>query len=82
MHIYFQGYLAVCSICADAYHMSCHQPKIIDKLGSKWLCINCQMPEQLAVNDIQLGFSNIDALSKQHGKPTNIKLNIVIDRIG
>ncbi|KAI4461363.1 polycomb group protein [Holotrichia oblita] len=63
------GYLAVCSICADAYHMGCHQPKIIDKikLGSKWLCINCQMPEQLAVNDIQLGFSNIDALSKEHG---------------
>ncbi|KRT84808.1 PHD finger motif containing protein [Oryctes borbonicus] len=64
------GYLAVCSICADAYHLGCHQPKIIEKIkpGSRWLCINCQMPEQLVVNDIQLGFGNVDTLPKERGE--------------
>ncbi|XP_025837286.1 PHD finger protein 10-like isoform X3 [Agrilus planipennis] len=49
------GSLIVCSICADAYHATCHQPRITEKIrnGMKWLCINCQMPEQLAINDIQ-----------------------------
>lgn len=60
----------MCSICADAYHTRCHQPRIVDKLknGSKWLCLHCQMPEQLAINDIQLGFGNIDTRHKLNGK--------------
>ena len=50
----------MCSICADAYHLSCHQPKLHEKIkpGTRWLCHNCQMPEQLAVTDIQLGFGD------------------------
>lgn len=62
-----QGHLTVCSICADAYHSGCHQPRILEKVksGIKWLCINCQMPEELAVNDIQ---SNLKLAQHSNGK--------------
>lgn len=52
--MYFQGSLTVCSVCADAYHAGCHEPRITEKLknNTKWLCINCQKPEQLQVTEI------------------------------
>ncbi|GLV44462.1 uncharacterized protein CBL_10266 [Carabus blaptoides fortunei] len=39
------GALTVCSICADAYHSHCHEPKILEKSKGafKWVCSNCQM---------------------------------------
>ncbi|XP_018579889.1 PHD finger protein 10 isoform X2 [Anoplophora glabripennis] len=54
------GYLTVCSVCADGYHASCHQPRIIEKIknGQKWLCINCQMPDELKINEIQSNIGN------------------------
>lgn len=61
------GTLYVCAICADAYHVSCHDPKIMEKskTGTKWLCHNCQMPEQLTVDNIQLGY-NMEASKMNH----------------
>ncbi|KAK9880062.1 hypothetical protein WA026_008576 [Henosepilachna vigintioctopunctata] len=49
------GSLIVCSVCADAYHVTCHEPQITEKFknGTRWLCINCQMPEELEINKIQ-----------------------------
>nr|CAI5834723.1 unnamed protein product [Callosobruchus analis] len=54
------GYLTVCSVCADAYHSSCHQPRITEKIrnGQKWLCCNCQMPDELKINQIQSNIGN------------------------
>ncbi|KAJ8984992.1 hypothetical protein NQ317_016903 [Molorchus minor] len=54
------GYLTVCSVCADGYHASCHQPRITEKIrnGQKWLCINCQMPDELKINEIQSNIGN------------------------
>ncbi|RZC34820.1 histone acetyltransferase KAT6A [Asbolus verrucosus] len=54
------GFLAVCAVCADAYHAGCHQPRIPDKIKSnmRWLCINCEMPEELKINEIQSNMSN------------------------
>ncbi|KAJ8938886.1 hypothetical protein NQ318_016090 [Aromia moschata] len=54
------GYLTVCSVCADGYHASCHQPRITEKIrnGQKWLCINCQMPDELKINEIQSNIVN------------------------
>ncbi|CAH0556071.1 unnamed protein product [Brassicogethes aeneus] len=48
------GYLIVCSVCADAYHGSCHQPAVTEKIknGQRWLCINCQKPDELIISDI------------------------------
>ncbi|VEN44266.1 unnamed protein product [Callosobruchus maculatus] len=54
------GYLTVCSVCADAYHSSCHQPRITEKIrnGQKWLCCNCMMPDELKINQIQSNIGN------------------------
>ncbi|KAJ3643563.1 hypothetical protein Zmor_026265 [Zophobas morio] len=53
------GYLTVCAVCADAYHAGCHQPRIPDKVkpSMRWLCINCEMPEELKINQIQSNMS-------------------------
>ncbi|XP_044754946.1 uncharacterized protein LOC123313907 isoform X2 [Coccinella septempunctata] len=53
------GALIVCYVCADAYHAGCHQPRIPDKVknGSKWLCFNCQLPEELEISKIQSNMS-------------------------
>lgn len=47
-------------MCADGYHASCHQPRIGEKIknGHKWLCINCQMPDELKINEIQSNIGN------------------------
>ncbi|XP_066145937.1 sterile alpha motif domain-containing protein 1 [Euwallacea fornicatus] len=49
------GNLIVCSVCADGYHASCHQPRITDKIrdGQRWLCVNCHVTDELKLNDIQ-----------------------------
>ncbi|XP_023011670.1 L(3)mbt interactor in ovarian somatic cells [Leptinotarsa decemlineata] len=54
------GNLTVCSVCADGYHVGCHQPRIPEKNrnGNKWLCINCQMPDELKINQIQSSIGN------------------------
>ncbi|KAJ8918794.1 hypothetical protein NQ315_011078 [Exocentrus adspersus] len=54
------GYLTVCSVCVEAYHASCHQPRITEKIkpGQKWLCYNCQMPDELKINEIQSNIGN------------------------
>ncbi|KAG5884304.1 hypothetical protein JTB14_006312 [Gonioctena quinquepunctata] len=54
------GNLTVCSVCADGYHVGCHQPRISEKNrnGNKWLCINCQMPDELKINEIQSNIGN------------------------
>ncbi|KAK4875783.1 hypothetical protein RN001_012205 [Aquatica leii] len=59
------GNLTVCSVCADAYHSGCHQPRILEKIrsGGKWLCINCQMPEQLQVTEIHPNVSSSDVFT-------------------
>ncbi|CAG9863567.1 unnamed protein product [Phyllotreta striolata] len=58
------GNLIVCSVCADGYHASCHQPRITEKIrnGQKWLCTNCHMPDELKINAIQ---SNINSFSRK-----------------
>lgn len=52
-------------MCADAYHAECHKPRIVDKIksGAKWLCINCQMPEQLQVAEIHPNVSSSDVFT-------------------
>lgn len=52
--------------------MTCHQPRITEKVKNipKWLCINCQMPEQLAISDIQLSFGRVDTTHKLNGTIT------------
>ncbi|XP_044260731.1 uncharacterized protein LOC123008783 [Tribolium madens] len=54
------GNLTVCAVCADAYHAGCHQPRIHEKFKppAKWLCINCEMPEELKINEIQSNISS------------------------
>lgn len=55
LHYYIlQGYLVVCDLCGDPYHAACHQPHITEKLpqSSKWMCMNCQTPVELKVNQI------------------------------
>ncbi|KAL3269923.1 hypothetical protein HHI36_008980 [Cryptolaemus montrouzieri] len=49
------GSLIVCSVCADAYHAGCHEPHITEKIknGNKWLCTNCQMPDELEITKIE-----------------------------
>ncbi|KAF2882967.1 hypothetical protein ILUMI_23195 [Ignelater luminosus] len=72
------GYLTICSVCADAYHADCHKPRIVEKIksGAKWLCINCQMPEQLQVAEIHPNVSSSDVFThrlidddKNYGSP-------------
>ncbi|XP_056645491.1 uncharacterized protein LOC130450848 [Diorhabda sublineata] len=64
------GNLTVCSVCADGYHASCHQPRIIEKIrnGQKWLCINCQMPDELKINQIQ---ANVNSFSRKSNSDNN-----------
>lgn len=47
-------------MCADGYHATCHHPRIPEKMrnGQKWLCINCQMPDELKLNAIQSNIGN------------------------
>lgn len=49
------GNLIVCSVCADGYHAGCHQPRITEKIknGQRWLCVNCQVTDEMKLNDIQ-----------------------------
>lgn len=49
-----QGYLVVCDLCGDSYHAACHQPQITEKLAqsNKWICMNCQEPVELKINQI------------------------------
>ncbi|KAL1498239.1 hypothetical protein ABEB36_009070 [Hypothenemus hampei] len=49
------GNLIVCSVCADGYHATCHQPRIPDKIknAQRWLCVNCQVTDQMKPNEIQ-----------------------------
>lgn len=49
------GNLIVCSVCADGYHAGCHQPRITEKIknGQRWLCVNCQVTDEMKINDIQ-----------------------------
>ncbi|KAF7271421.1 L(3)mbt interactor in ovarian somatic cells isoform X2 [Rhynchophorus ferrugineus] len=49
------GMLIVCSVCADGYHFSCHQPRVLDKPknSQRWLCKNCHVTDELKLNDIQ-----------------------------
>lgn len=56
----FQGCLTICAVCADAYHSGCHEPRIPEKTKppTRWLCINCEMPEELKINEIQSNMSN------------------------
>lgn len=57
------GNLIVCNVCADGYHATCHQPRILEKIknGQRWLCSNCQVSDDIKLNDIQ---SNIgDSIS-------------------
>ncbi|KAH1009928.1 hypothetical protein HUJ04_002219 [Dendroctonus ponderosae] len=48
------GNLIVCSVCADGYHPSCHPSIITEKIknGSRWICSNCQMTDDIKLNDI------------------------------
>jgi hypothetical protein len=54
------GCLTICAVCADAYHSGCHEPRIPEKTKppTRWLCINCEMPEELKINEIQSNMSN------------------------
>ncbi|KAF5272217.1 hypothetical protein FQA39_LY01299 [Lamprigera yunnana] len=56
------GNLTVCHLCADAYHSSCHEPRITERIksGVKWLCTNCQTSEQLNVTEIHPNVSTSD----------------------
>ncbi|XP_060528253.1 uncharacterized protein LOC132703150 [Cylas formicarius] len=72
------GTLTVCSVCADAYHAGCHQPRIGDKAGKghKWLCVNCQRPDELKINAIQssIGDAAFDAVklaSRSNSPPSS-----------
>ncbi|XP_045473865.1 uncharacterized protein LOC123680144 [Harmonia axyridis] len=79
------GALIVCYVCADAYHASCHQPHISDKVknGNKWLCFNCQLPEELEISKIQSNMSfttcksstinNDDAYSDSNSSTSNFR---------
>lgn len=61
---FLQGFLTVCSVCADAYHAECHQPRINEKLrnGQKWLCSHCSMPDELKMNEIGNSFGQKNSL--------------------
>ncbi|EFA10101.2 hypothetical protein TcasGA2_TC012280 [Tribolium castaneum] len=68
------GYLTVCAVCADAYHAGCHQPRIHEKFikpPAKWLCINCEMPEELKINEIQSNISSSFTSKLTNGNDTN-----------
>ncbi|XP_022905057.1 sterile alpha motif domain-containing protein 1 isoform X2 [Onthophagus taurus] len=67
------GYLAVCSICADSYHMSCHQPQLTERIkpGTKWLCVNCQLTEQLEMKDVEIEFDNEDSKPTECPTPSS-----------
>ncbi|CAG9834986.1 unnamed protein product [Diabrotica balteata] len=68
------GSLTVCSVCADGYHAGCHQPRIVEKLskGQKWSCTNCQMPDELKINQIQ---SNVNSFSRKSASEYNTSSN-------
>ncbi|CAH1122678.1 unnamed protein product [Ceutorhynchus assimilis] len=65
--------LIVCAVCADAYHATCHQPEITEKLekGQKWLCNNCQATEEMRPDAVQANIGE-----SFNFKITNTKENV------
>lgn len=61
LNIFFlQGRLTVCSVCTDAYHAKCHQPRIREKItsSSQWICVNCKTPGKVALEKIRSNINN------------------------
>lgn len=75
------GNLTICSVCADAYHATCHSPAIPEKFRSstKWVCQNCHMPEELEINKIQSNMTFHRKTSSVHDDFSSESLSEVPD---
>lgn len=79
--LFMQGSLAVCSVCADAYHKVCHEPKLTNKIMSEsidWKCKNCSRFD-MTVTDLQLGFGKVEKTENNNSDCSDDEKSIFSD---
>lgn len=57
-----------CDACDKGYHMSCHKPKVTDKIPGKWICTECMM-DGVDIDDIEA--PNSDTMAEGTTKSTD-----------
>uniref|UniRef100_H2Z2E7 PHD-type domain-containing protein n=1 Tax=Ciona savignyi TaxID=51511 RepID=H2Z2E7_CIOSA len=50
-----------CDGCDKAYHMSCHEPEVLEKPEGKWLCSSCLNDPSVSIDDISEEENGLDS---------------------